>query len=53
MTLRAEFNVQLLLGAARREGVAAAAVDGRFFVLRMDVFLHLNGSLLGANPVVT
>src|SRR5450759_329233 len=50
VALRAQLDVQIRLGAARRERVAAGAVHGRFFVLRVDVFLHGNGSLLGANP---
>ena len=50
VTLRAELHVQVRLGAARGERVAAGAVHGRLFVLGVDVFLHDDGSLLGANP---
>src|SRR3974390_918181 len=40
MARRADFDGDILLGAARLEFVAATALDGRFFILGMDVFLH-------------
>src|SRR5262249_26672027 len=40
VTDRADFDRNVLLGAARGELVAAATSDGRFFVLGMDVLLH-------------
>src|SRR5262245_51837493 len=43
MTLRADFDRDVLLRAARLELVAATALDGGFFVFGVDVFFH--GSL--------
>src|SRR5476651_1299425 len=40
MARRANFGGDVLLGAARRELVAATAGDGGFFVFGMDVFFH-------------
>src|SRR5260221_7769172 len=40
MARRADFGVDVFLGAARGELVAAAAGDGGFFVFRVDVFFH-------------
>src|SRR5262249_26581286 len=40
MARRADFDVDVLLRAARGELVAAAARHGRFFVLRVNAFFH-------------
>jgi hypothetical protein len=40
MARRANFGVDVLLGAARGELVATTAGDGGFFVFRVDVFFH-------------
>ena len=40
MARRADFGVDVLLGAARGELVAATAGDGGFFILGVNVFFH-------------
>ena len=40
VALGADFNLQLLLGRAGGEGLAAYAADDCFAVLGMDAFLH-------------
>ena len=40
VALGANFNLQLLLGRAGREGLAAHAAHDRLAVLGMDAFLH-------------
>ena len=42
MTLRANFDLQFLLGGASFPGFAAYAPDGSRLILGMDLFLHAN-----------
>ena len=41
VALAADFDLQLALGGAGKEGLAAGTTDNRFAVRRMNIFLHV------------
>lgn len=41
VALRADFNLDVLLGGTGRKDVATGTADGGLFVLGMDIFLHV------------